>query len=259
MNKNFDLFIPLASKDRNKLKFLLYSVEKYIKGIVDIYVVVNNIKQFEDHIPNTEHRLYLLEKKDVLDMDVSKFKYRPEWVQQQYLKLFQNITRPLYLTIDSDVVINRPLFMFEDNKPICYLGQEQYNEPYFRFQEKMLDLPRIYPHSFINDMNFFDRNIITNMLYDSKYHSAQSFIEKSYDIIDNDCYPAEPEIFGQYVQKKCPYLYNIKQAKTLQTARWANSYDDIVWTDDEIKNEIKRMSELDYDMFTLHTWYLEKV
>lgn len=257
----FDVFIPISLKDRNKLKFLIPSIGKYIPNVNSIIVTsyAKDVEEIKEHLPVVSlYPITVISKESILPVDLSRINYRPEWIHQQYLKLFQNVTTTQYLTIDSDVIINKNLPMFEDGKPVCYIGQDQYNEPYFKFQKEILDLSRVYPHSFINDMNFFNRDIIKEMLQRSGY-TVESFIEKSFDIITDDCFPGEPEIYGNYAQKYHPDKYVIRQAKTLQTARWAHNYDDIVWTDEEIIAEIEKMSLTDYDMATLHTWYLEKV
>lgn len=255
------IFIPAAPKDRNKLKFLISSIEKNIEEFDEIIISVPDKSKFEGYIPqsNGKYNIVVYEDKEILNIDYSLFKYRGHWIYQQFLKMFQDVTKnDLYLTVDADVIFNKPLPMFQsDGKKILWMGWEQNNRPYFEFQEKVFDLPRLYPHTFINDCNFFSKKIFGEILQ-SKNYTQDSFILKSIDVIDNNCYPAEPEIFGQYVYKFYQHEYSFRQAKTFSTAKWANDFDDMIWTDAEITEEIERVKQTDYDMFTLHSWYLKK-
>lgn len=196
--------------------------------------------------------------KDVLDIDISRFRHRPNWLYQMYLKMFQDVTEnDLFMTIDSDVIVNRPLPMFEeDGRRIIWMGWEQNHRPYFEFQERMLGLPRVYPHTFINDTNFFSKQIMREMLAGSGY-TVESFIEKSFSVIGPDCYPGEPEIFGQYVHKYHPEKYSFREAKTKRRAREISkiSWTHQAYTDDEIQKEIEGTQSEDIDFIMLHSWH----
>jgi len=256
MSAPYDILIPAAPKDRNKLKYLIPSIERNISGFSNIYITVPDKNLFSGYIPDSRYPIHLLNDREILDIDTSRFPYRPNWIYQQYLKMFQNVTQnDLFLTVDSDVIINRRMPMFEtDGRRIFWMGWEQDHRPYFEFQEKVFDLPRVYPHTFINDMNFMDKLIIRELL-DRYGFTVESFIEKSIEIITKDCFPGEPEIYGQYVHKFHPGLYSFRETNSVSIGRFASSFEDIVWTDSDIQSEIASKAMTDYHLFTLHTWF----
>jgi len=248
----YDILLPCAPKDIPRLKYLIPSIENNLEGFNKIYVVTPDPELVTKDV-------IAVSDKDILDIDHLQFKWRPNWIKQQYIKMFQDITdQDLYLTIDGDLLFNRPMAMFEGDKPIIWMGWEQNHRPYFNFQEVMLDLPRLYPHTFINDMNFFSKKIIREMLTCNNY-SVDSFIAKSVEVISKDCFPGEPEIYGQYVHRYHPDMYVFKQAKSRSIGRYVPTIDGISWTDADIEAEIEHMRNQDFDLFTLHTWYDMKV
>lgn len=250
--KTYDIFIPVAPKDFNKLKFLVRSIEENLTGWEHIFVTTPSGEKILQH-----PKISYFYDKEVLNIDPSRFSYRPGWLYQMYLKMFQNVTGDLFVTFDSDLIINRPLEMITpEGKLVWWRGWEQNHRPYFEFQERMLNLPREYPYSFINDMNFMRKSIIREMLQRNGY-TQSSFIEKSFEIINSSCYPGEPEIYGQYVMKYHPEMYEVRQAKYLSNPRSQNHLVDLtsqVWKDEEIEQEIIKAKGQDIDMFMLHSW-----
>lgn len=251
----YDIFITCHDKDTNKLKYLVRSIYQNMEGWGGIYVVTPSGKTVIE-----DSRIRYFKDSDVLNIDKSKFKHRPNWQLQMFLKLFQNVTEnEWYFTIDSDCIINRPLPVFENGNPILYKpsdNAQQYHRPYFEFQEKMLGLPREYPSTFITDTNFIHKKIVRDMLSMNNY-SVKSFIEASYNEITKDCYMGEPEIWGQYVMKYYAPGFEVKTLKTAYDARIQEKPDTISWTDEDYEKKIKEMKDRDLDLFAIHSWYDE--
>lgn len=251
-SKKYDIFIPVAPKDYNKLKFLIASIEENLSGWDKIFVTTPTGEKILDNSKITYFR-----DKEILNIDPTRFKYRPGWLYQMYLKMFQKVTQDLFVTFDSDLIINRPLEMItKEGKLVWWRGWEQNHRPYFEFQERVLNLPREYPYTFINDMNFMSKSIIQEMLQRNGF-TTESFIEKSFEVIEYNCYPAEPEIYGQYVMKYHSDMYEPRQAKTLSNPRTQNHLTDTtsqIWKDEEIISEIQKVKSQDVDMFMLHSW-----
>lgn len=289
MKEHFDIFIPAHPKDFHKLKFLFRSIQKNLTGWKDIHLSTPERarKKLESIMPRiaTEHSVFLHSDEDLIDFDPARCAHRPNWIQQQYLKMFQGVTSDLYLTIDADVIFLKPLPMFTEGsdvtvdesnntaetiqenelhisvktpvqKRILWQGWEQNFMAYFVFQERMLNLPREFDGTGICDMNFMDRKIIREMLEKNGY-DTQSFIEKSYEVIGPDCYPAEPEIFIQYVMKYHPDLYIPMQARTKAIGKDMTHLpaDSQVWTDEEIEALIAEHEKTDLQMIMTHSWY----
>jgi len=242
-----DIFITTTEKDYNKLPYVLDSINRNIEYNKIIFCspteIPLDVEQFRD--------------KEILDIDISRFKYRKFWVYQQFLKLFQDITSDFYITIDSDTIINKPLKFFqfvglqgeiEAFKPIWYKGWNQNNAPYYEYNKAMFGFDRVVNHTFLADMNFFDRNTINGMLHDYNY-TVDSFIEKSFDVINDHCYPSEADIYGNYYSKHIsPDLYIIKDLKTECVGKNG------LWTKEEIENRISSRINSDLDTFSLHSW-----
>jgi len=163
----YDILILTTVKDYNKLPFLIQSIEKNLQDWDHIYVI--SPTHISNNIPNTKKDIIFHTDEEVIDFDFSKLKGnagngRTGWYKQQFIKLFQQVTSNNYLVIDSDVYINRPIKIFENNKPNFLLGKDQCHEPYFQFMKLMFGFGQEYHFSFINEMMLFKRNYIDLML-----------------------------------------------------------------------------------------------
>ncbi len=254
MNEKFDIFIPVAPKDYNKVKFLIKSIDENIEGFENIYITTPEGDRILD-----DPRITYFRDKEILDINPLRFNYRPGWLYQMYLKMFQQVTKnDLFLTVDSDLIFNRKVPMFNnEGKPIWWMGWEQNHQPYFRFQEKILNLPRVHNHTFINDMNFMKKSIIDEMLKRNNF-TIESFCEASFPIINSSCFPGEPEIYGNYVAKYYPNMYEFREAKTSRDfARSQNHIEDTtaqIWSDEDYFKAIESCKSKDFDMIMLHSW-----
>lgn len=260
----FDIFIPVSPKDTYKLKFLLGSIIEHVDGWETIHLCMpSNVYWYWTEVHEWVKivgvgRLRTYDEQEVVPFDKSRLSFRSGWVYQQLLKMFQDVTKnDLYVTVDADVIFNRKTEFFSaDGRRIIWRGWEQHYGPYFEFQEKVLGLPREFPGTFINDMNFFDKRIIGEMLERNGF-TVQSFLDKCCEVITPECVLAEPEIFGQYVHRHHRDKYEYRQAKTKSWGRQIESLDDNPWPDDEINKTIEIMRGEDIDMFMLHSWFNE--
>ena len=246
----FDVLLLAAPKDYSKLPFVLDAVGRNVEGYDDIYVCTPRPLDISA-LPLPVKPLLDM---NVLDAEPRRWRYRPSWVYQQFIKLFQEATpNDMYLVVDADTIINTPLPFFEDGKPIWWIGLDQCHPPYFRFSEHMLGIGRAYDRSFIADMFFFSRSMVHDML-DSRGYSVRSFIEESYDVIGDDCYPSEAEMYMNYVYSHHPNAYAIRQ---LRTAYRAKEHDDplaTAWSPQEITAVMDQLRQTDYQTFSLHSW-----
>jgi len=246
----YDILITVAEKDFNKLRYLHKSIVENLQGYKNIYIVspidIPNAFKVSDCI-------YYLDK-DIIDVDLSAFKgvnvNRKGWYKQQFIKLFQNITTDQYLVVDSDVCFNRPINIYKNDKPCFLFGKNQYHPAYFQFIKRMFDLDKQHPYSFINEVMFFDRKIIKQMINSTKL-SIDSWYKRAIFILNeiNDASGfSEFETYGNYVTKYYPKMYNYLYLKTNSKAK------KMVWTDKDIEQYIANCKSLDLDFITLHTW-----
>ncbi len=195
---------------------------------------------------------------DLLNVDKSGWCFRPSWMYQQCLKLFQEVTSDLYLCVDCDTFFNRSVPFFDGDKNIWYTGWTQFNKPYFDFQEAMIRIGKIHPDSFISDIGFYDRNIIKEMLdlrnYDDKFH----FISRAQALTSPTCYMCEQDMYASYCYKYHFDEYVFKPLKMRGPLGLNQTDPDVVnWTKEEIEKHITDMKDKDYDTFNLHSWYNE--
>lgn len=251
MAQPFDVFLPCAEKDFPKLPYIIDSVQRDVQGYDNIVVCC------PAEPPNLGAKVELWLDKEVLDIDVNGWKFRPNWNYQQCLKLFQEVTSDWYLTVDCDTIINRPLSFWEDRHPVWYYGWPQENEPYFEFQRQMIGIGRVAGFSFISDMCLINRNIVCRMLQENGL-TIDKFIAKSQLITNPTCYMAEPELYGSYCYVKEPWLYRWKKLRQSQAIGLEQRPgQDNVWTDDGIRARIDSMRNQDVDTFSMHSWFIE--
>jgi len=243
----YDIFMAVAPKDLNKLPYVLDSIYRNVTGFDKVYICSPY------RIENARYDIVSLLDEEVLDFDSSKFNYRPKWVYQQFLKMFQDVTpNDYFMTIDADTIINKPMEMFQDDKPIWRVGWGQDNPPYYEFNQKMLGFRRTRPHTFLADMNFFYKPFIKEML-DFVGLSKKGFLERTSEIVTDTCYPSEADLYGNFVFKSHADHYVLKGLKTHCQGK-SSKYDQMIWTDQEIKARIHSMENVDVDTFSIHSW-----
>ena len=236
----YDVLIPAAPKDYNKVPFVVESLRYLEPQPQHIYVVSPDGIQVKDTIGYCDY--------EVLSLNPLQSKYyRPQWIFQQFIKLFQDITREsLYLVVDSDLIFNRKFEVFPQGNRTFFLGIDQRHTPYFNLMQQLFGFGRVYPWSFISEVMLFDKSITQGIT-----PSVESLYTKVCDLIDSsgqDYLIADYELYGNYVTRYYPTLYHTKHIKTKLSGIYSQ------WNDDMISNIIASMSSQDYDTFTIHTW-----
>lgn len=244
----YDILITVAEKDYNKLPFVISSIHNNIQGFHNIHVVSPSIILLP-----TFKNIYYHYDSAVIDFDFSKFKgniaLRKGWYIQQFIKLFQRWTLNDYLVIDSDVILNKPLDIIQNGKPCFFLGEDQNHQPYFDFTKKIFGYGREYQYSFINEIMYFKRDLIQEMIWP---WSFEGFFEIAVNALNEINHPtssfSEYETYGNFVMKNHPEMYNVKKWKTKSIALKRE------WANDEIKEQIKSFKNTNYDKISLHSW-----
>ena len=241
-----DLIIPLAVKDYNKIGYVINSVREFVTDVKDIHIITPNV------IRMAGHNVFQHLDSDVLPYDRSEIEYRPSWVFQQMLKIFQNVTKnDWFLVMDADIFVNKKLPLFENGTPILYLGREQYHRHYFEFNKIMMGIEKPYQHSFISEFTLYNKKVVRDML-DFMNLTLDEFWDKSVKTINDGCYPGDAELYGSYVYAQQPNLYKIKQL----TTHLGGKYKSYVYSNAEIEAAIKdvRKHSPNVDIMSLHSW-----
>ena len=245
----YDILIPLAEKDFNKFRFAYDSIVKYLSGFADIHCI--SPVEFPKHlkIPGV---LYHLDK-DVVDFDFSVFKdkiqVRTGWYRQQFIELFQTVTGDDYLVSDSDNIYTDKIKVFNGKKPIFLLGEDQNHAPYFELTKKLFGYGREYPFSFINEIMLFKRSIIKKLVASTGLNNDGFFalVAAELNRSQENSGMAQYELYGNYVAKYHKDLYDYVYLTFINKNKYRE------WTDDEIKEEIKKYTGK-YSMIKLHSW-----
>lgn len=254
----FDVFLACAPKDFNKLPYVTKSIIDNVSGMDNLYLCspIDIPSDIQVKIPYAFNNY--LDQNILPEINRNELKYRPNWHFQQYLKLFQKVTKDWYLTWDCDTIACRPIEFFENDKPIYYLGWEQNHAPYFQFQNKMIGLGRVAETTFVADMNFIYRPIVDEMLSKNGY-TINSFIKKAQEITNANCYMAECELYGSYVWRYHRDKYTHKKLKQRAfEGRIHRKNDNYKWGEYEIEKLIEECKDKMFDTFSIHSWFIEK-
>ena len=246
----FDILITLAEKDFLKLRFVIESIEKNLYDYDHIFCV-SNVMVPEDKRIN-DITFFLDE--DILDLDFNKLVNTPDkrkgWYRQQFIKLFQQVTTDDYLVVDSDVYFNRKVNIIQNGKPTFLFGNDQHHHPYFQFIKDLLYLEREYSFSFINEVMYFKRGIIKDIL-DRLAVTREGFFElavKEINKLKDASGFSEYELYGNYVTKYFQDSYNYKYVITKSTAKRS------IWSEEELSNHIESFKNTNVDIIKMHSW-----
>lgn len=247
---NVDLFIPCAPKDYIKLPYVLDSVDRYLPDIHSVHIVAPTLLGVESRY---SFPIYLYSDREVLDFDYTRFKFRPTWVYQQFLKLFQAVTADWFLVMDADRFINKPLRLFDGDTPIMFLrDRDEHHDPYFTYSQKMIGVGKVYPHSFLSECTLYSRSLIEDMLLSADL-TPREWLVKSAEIIDATCCIADAELYGSFVYSKYPDVYHFQVLRDCMAGKYAEQGE---WTAEEIAAYVADMAAReDVDFFTAHSWH----
>lgn len=250
--KNYDIVIVSHEKDFNNIKFIVEYSQKNLT-FDSIHLILSERKEYTELElikTLTDKPIYLHLESDILKIDKTRINYRPNWIYQMLLKMFQNVTNnDDFLIIESDCLILKNINFFEDNKTNFYLCRDQNHIPYFNFNN-ILGFGREYNHSFISEFMMYNKQIINDLLKKSKCENVNDFLNIIYDNVKNDCYPADYELYGNFCFKYHNDKINLKRLNYNFFGR--ESRFNPFWTNEEIIQLIKNNS--DKEVISFHTW-----
>ena len=247
----YDILIPASEKDFIKLRFVWESIINNLAGFDKIYCISKAKMPVNLRLPSVNY----FTDSDIINFDfkfTGVIKGHEGWYIQQYIKLFQQVTSDDYLEVDADVFFNKKVNIIENGKPCFLFGRDQHHIPYFNLMEKLFDIERVCPHSFINETMFFKRSIIKHFL-DSFKVDARGFFEmiiSEVNRVNQMSGFSEYEFYGNYVTKYFKDYYNYKNLKTYLGGKYGQ------WTENEVRQYVNGFKGSDYDLISMHSWML---
>jgi hypothetical protein len=249
MNK-YDIVIVSHEKDFNNIKHIIEHCDINLE-FDSIHLIVS------DRVPYTDMELLqtlttkpinLHLETNVLTVDKSRLKHRPNWIYQMLLKIFQDVTiNDNFLVIESDCVILKDLKFFNEDKTIFYLGRDHYHQQYYNFNQKLLGIGREYNHSFISEFMMYDKKVVKELLNKTNCNTVKDFLELVYSYVDNDCYPSDYDLYGNFFYSNYTDKFETKVLNFDMSGK-SGSY----WSDGEIKELIE--NNKDKDAISFHCW-----
>lgn len=242
-----DLFMAAAPKDYYKIPWVLHGVSTYCPEIRVAHVVTPDRLHVEN-LAGLEVRTYTDD--EVLQIPRDIFPYRPNWIYQQFLKLFQNVTGDEYLVVDADTILASPLDLHQGNKVVFNLGLDQPEGAYHEFNRRFLGIARPYPHSLISECTVYRRTWVWEMLRFMKAYTVDRFAAWTASELSVTCCPAESELYGAFLCVAHPDEIVFKQLRVNLNGRYNGEG---AWNENEVQKLIEEHNG-DVDVISIHSW-----
>ena len=259
MTPLYDVVIPCAPKDYVKLPYCIKSLENLIPAPQNIYVVSQDEIKIKSNVCIVRWSPDLWAMPSVIVSDINY--RRPNWIYQQILKMTQDFTEnDFYLCVDSDLIINRPLELFEPpdqfgvNIPRFLISsQKQNHKPYFNFMEKVFNLTKQVDYSFISDITMFHKEILKRIIP----NGPESLLVACNTYLTDDCLIGEPEIYGNWIYKNFREAYTTHPIQVKMYGKYVyNPYKSgpDLYTNAEIEEIINKEKNNNVDIISIHSW-----
>lgn len=268
-NKKIDVFCPCSPKDSLKLSYVVKSLVENFWELQDIHICVPDKTNFKDYEVEG-HKVVFHEDFEVLPLQhyVSALRFRPNWIFQQWLKMFQTVTTDVNLTWDADCILTKPLSAYDENGKLKLFVQpnDKDESAFLRFSAKATGgvlgkwIEEDKCHTdYIADFALFNRKWIKEMVA-KFFPSPLDFIQFStlntywmQNDVKHSIFLSEYQLVGEYVDKFHPNEISKVQLKKRQIDRNQFSQIGNLWTEQEIEQEIARNKKLGYDTLKLQS------
>lgn len=229
--QNYDVVIKAHPKDYYKLPYVVDSLKHLKPTFENIYLVSP-----DGFLPecNFSDKIIAIKDEDVKPfIDKTKFSYRYNWAWVNLLSITQEFTKNnLYFDVQSDNVFINDIDLFdEEGKPKLFrtkvnMANNQEWAPYFNFSRAMFGLGKAtIGSSFIIEFMLYDKKKLSK-LYEN-FESKQLMIEQAYKNVSKSSYPADQEIYGNFIEINYPEDYNIVgPVETYMTGKFSE-YDEL--------------------------------
>lgn len=218
--KQYDVVIISSERNLKNLPLIVESMKTHLHPSPDkIYCITPIVKDLI--IDGVEF---------IEDAQIGNYQLpsiRPNWMKQQYIKLFQTISKEDYLVIDSDILITRKLNVLNIDGKINLFGVPHTNYPSFqKYNKEVFGLEKVVNFGFVTELMMFNRKII-NELISKKFESIDEFIKETNRNLEIGNILSEYELYANYVLTYHPDNYSVQVISITPTNVKINSMEQI--------------------------------
>jgi hypothetical protein len=215
---NFDCFICCAKKDESMLNHCIDSLKNITNFKGTVYVCSNF--EVEKKVPGV---VYVRDEDiDLQGKKIKALRYGEGWLKQQLFKLLQPFTKNLFLVIDADTVINKPITLSYGE----FLISVDFEYSVFNHVIKHMGLDPVPGINYIAEIMLFDRKIIQELI-PTIFGSVEGLIRFIERETSNYWVFSEFETYGHYFAKHHSDLHSIKKINSVQIEQEAFSLREI--------------------------------
>lgn len=223
-NLKLDIIIPLVEKDIDVVSFCIDSIRDNLKHPIGSIKIISPISEKIQQLCKDKSCIYINEN-DVLPINIKDINYivngvnRNGWLFQQLLKLAgEKISNEEnYMVFDSDTILLRPL-VFERNGKVVLELSDEYNVPYYRAYENIMEREVKSPLSFVAHHMIFNQRKLNELKNFMENKHGLPWYEVIIKYLDRETMSgfSEYETYGNYLfdfyrdEIILEYFYNIR-------------------------------------------------
>lgn len=233
----YELIIPVASKDIDVLIYTMNYIIKYIPA--QRYIVISSsqgLKSFETIKKQYPEIEFMDEDKIIAGLTIDALKEymmtrgynlsKLGWYYQQFIKMAycKIATTEYYMTWDADTVPVKPVHMFDEDIVPFFDLKKEYEIEYFKTNEKMLSLGKYTDKddSFISEHMIFSKKYMKELIAKIENSSDEAWYFNIFHFIDYHVLRdgksgfSEFETYGNYIMKYYPTSYRMRKVRALR-------------------------------------------
>jgi len=267
MDEKFDLIIPVAAKDVDKIGLLISLVITNLNPSRIIIISNVSAKVEITKLPNVE---FMDEDKmipglthaavdSIIETRAPGFRHRSGWYLQQFLKIgYAKICESKYYVVwDADTLPLNKIRFFDDSGRTLFTIKTEHHKPYFETIDRLFDgsVKKRIDDSFIAENMIIERDLMCRMIAEIEL-SGDFFWEKILNAVNpihlRRSGFSEFETFGNWVITHAPESYGLRKLRCLRNC---GRYYNVSWLEDP--QVIEWMAQ-DFDTVSFEKWHRKR-
>jgi hypothetical protein len=230
-NLTIDIFMPVIEKDAQMLPLSLDGIRSYIKHPINKIFIVGPDSAVLKRIAQ-EKNCQFIDESTILPIKKADLGYKPNgvnrsgWLFKQLINLYSDTVfeSDYALILDADTVFIGPQIFMYHNKQLLNLSDE-YHQPYFEINRKLLGKPHQSSHSFITHYMFVHKPVLQQLRNAIEKYAGTKWYEailKNLDRDENSGF-ADYEIYGDFLVNRYPgqQIFNYWSNLSMQINRFS--------------------------------------